>query len=100
MPHPDSQEQHKQGIHLQGHSGLRCEAHIPTLELSPPGSGPLSTTPSASFQLASRQCVQTMQYILGQRDTDATTYWLRHSSEMDRRKFVASLFQGIITDVK
>lgn len=26
----DSQEHREEGIHLQGHSGLRCEAHIPT----------------------------------------------------------------------
>lgn len=70
------------------------------LELLPPGSGPLSTTPPASFQLASLQCVQTMQYLLGQRETDSTTYWLRYSAEMDSSKFLASLFQWIITDVK
>lgn len=80
--------------------GSDVKLKLPHLEVSPPGSGPLSTNPSASFQLPSLQCAQTMQYLLGQRETDSMIYWLRHSTEMDSSKLVASLFQWIITDVK
>lgn len=83
----DSQERREQGAHkaIQGWGG---KFSFPHLELSPPGPGLLSTAPSASLQLASLQCVQTMQYLLGWREVGSTAHWLQPWVEMDGGKSV------------